>query len=39
MNDNILSKYEDAGLSLTEKIQLMELDLLDNGFHSVGMKI
>lgn len=38
MNDNILSKYEDAGLSLTEKIKLMELDLLDNGFRSVGMK-
>ena len=38
MNDDILSKYEDAGLSLTEKIQLMELDLLDNGFRSVGMK-
>ena len=38
MNDNILSKYEDAGLSLTEKIQLMELDLLENGFSLVSMK-
>lgn len=38
MNDNILSKYEDAGLSLNEKIQLFEEDLLENGFYSVGMK-
>lgn len=38
MNDNILSKYEDAGLSLTEKIQLMEVDLLENGFSLVSMK-
>ena len=27
-----LIKYEAVGLSLTEKIQLMEVDLLENGY-------
>lgn len=33
-----LIKYEAVGLSLTEKIQLMEVDLLENGFSLVSMK-